>query len=121
VCPLAAIKIVGARCDCGRRVFWFNRQYDLGTGLWRRNWRLPNEALQQPGGEGGSRPCGSPFGEPVVRSRRVVRRPQLNAGVGRAVETWPVPYERGSILICTSRQGLTSTTVGDLRGGVRGR
>jgi hypothetical protein len=40
-----------------------------------------NEALQQTGGEGGSRRCGSPFGEPLERSRRVVRRPQLNAGV----------------------------------------
>jgi len=45
-----------------------------------------NEALQQTGGEGGSRRCGSPFGEPVERSRRVVRRPQLNAGVRRALE-----------------------------------
>jgi len=41
----------------------------------------PNNEMQLTGGEGGSRQWGSPFGEPVPRSRRQASPPAPDLGV----------------------------------------
>jgi hypothetical protein len=47
----------------------------------------PNNEMQLTGGEGCSRRWGSPFGEPVLRSRHQASPPAADLGVGRTMST----------------------------------
>jgi hypothetical protein len=64
--------------------------------------------MQLTGGEGGSRQWGSPFGEPVPRSRRQASPPAADLGVLRTTEETSAQPMSAAIIIVRHGPGSTS-------------